>query len=157
MRFSKMQLLYAEGDFPRERRRNNEFVLDVLTSEGRDKNEHEWGQGDGGICPLIDALTEPGELIIDPFAGTAKWGRIAAERGRRWLGADIVEGGDTIIKTDELPTEPTCDAADDFAKSLDVAYDHVRERQTNGSPGRTPSRRPRLARRLRPHRSSLAT
>jgi hypothetical protein len=77
-------------------RRNNEYVVDVLNSAGRDKDLHEWGQGDGGIAPLIDALTEPGELIIDPFAGSRLWGQIAIARKRRWLGCDIVQGGTCI-------------------------------------------------------------
>jgi hypothetical protein len=42
-------------------------------------------------------LTEPGELIIDPFAGTGTWGTIAASMGRRWLGADVVEGGRAAV------------------------------------------------------------
>jgi DNA modification methylase len=45
----------------------------------------------------IKHLTNPGELIVDPFAGTAEWGRIAHKMGRRWLGADIARGGTTAI------------------------------------------------------------
>jgi DNA modification methylase len=67
----------------------------MLTSEGRDKDEHEWGQGEAGVTALIDALTEPGELIVDPFAGSGLWGRIAAARKRRWIGCDVVQGGGT--------------------------------------------------------------
>jgi DNA modification methylase len=37
------------------------------------------------------------KLIIDPFAGTATWGRIAADMGRRWLGSDVKKGGGTTI------------------------------------------------------------
>ncbi len=74
------------------------LVPDVLRSGGRDKEGHEWGQGEAGFTPLIRDLTEPGELIVDPFAGAAAWGRIAAGMGRRWIGADIVEGGATEIE-----------------------------------------------------------
>jgi hypothetical protein len=83
--------------FVKDHRRNNEYILDVLTSEGRDKTEHEWGQGEAGIKALIEALTEPGELIVDPFAGSGLWGRIATSMGRRWIGCDIVEGGSTTV------------------------------------------------------------
>ena len=57
------------------------------------------------MSALIEHLTEPGELIVDPFAGTAHWGEIAANMGRRWLGADVIAGGDTRIVADELDAE----------------------------------------------------
>ena len=61
--------------FVKEKRYNNEAVYDILTSGGRDKDQHGWGQGDGGIGRLIDALTEPGDLIVEPFCGTGLWGK----------------------------------------------------------------------------------
>jgi DNA modification methylase len=45
----------------------------------------------------IEHLTEPGELIVDPFAGTGTWLRIAAAMGRRALGCDLAEGGTETI------------------------------------------------------------
>jgi hypothetical protein len=71
-----------------ERRRPRPLIADVLTAK-RAKTMHEWAQGDGGIWPIVDKLTDPGELIVDPFCGTGEWGRIAHEMGRRWLGCDI--------------------------------------------------------------------
>ena|SRR5271166_675506 len=79
------------------RRKPCSLMPDTLQSTKRDKSAHAWGQGDGGVRYLIHHLTEPGELIVDPFAGTATWGRIAASMGRRWIGADIAEGGTTTI------------------------------------------------------------
>jgi hypothetical protein len=63
----------------------------------KDKSEHDWAQGESGVTNLIHDLTEPGELIVDPFAGAALWGRIAKQAGRNWLGADLERGGDTRI------------------------------------------------------------
>jgi DNA modification methylase len=57
----------------------------VLKSK-RDKTKHEWSQGSDGVWVPIE---HPGELIVDPFAGTGERGRIAHEMGRRWLGCDI--------------------------------------------------------------------
>jgi hypothetical protein len=79
----KPVLWYAKG-----RRLGRTMLPDVLTSK-RDKSMHEWAQGDGGIWPVIHHLTKPGELIVDPFAGTGTWGLIAHNMGRRWIGADI--------------------------------------------------------------------
>jgi hypothetical protein len=56
-------------------------VLQQLS--GRDKSGHDWGQGEAGVTNLIHVLTEPDELILDPFAGSALWGRIAMQAGRQ--------------------------------------------------------------------------
>jgi hypothetical protein len=69
----------------------------VIYTGGRDKTAHEWGQGTGGVGVFIEGLTNPGEVIVDPFAGTMAWGKIAHGMGRRWVGADIVKGGSTTI------------------------------------------------------------
>jgi hypothetical protein len=83
--------------FVKEKRYNNEAVCDVLTSEGRDKDKHEWGQSDAGIAQLIEALTEPGDLICEPFCGNGQWGHIAVTKKRRWIGCDVVQGGSTKV------------------------------------------------------------
>jgi hypothetical protein len=74
-------------------RRGRTLMPDILRSIARDKETHDWGQGQGGITQIVEHLTHPSELIVDPFAGTATWGRICAEMGRCWLGADVIEGG----------------------------------------------------------------
>jgi hypothetical protein len=83
--------------YVKEFRRGKTLVSDVLEPPKREKDDHDWGQGEGGVTPLIEHLAQPGELIVDPFAGTATWGRIAASLGRRWVGSDLVLGGSTEI------------------------------------------------------------
>jgi hypothetical protein len=90
--------------YVKEFRRGRSLMPDVLKSIS-DKTQHPWSQGTGGVEYIIEHLTEPGELIVDPFAGTATWGRIAVGMGRRWIGADIVEGGSTHIVGNE-PLDP---------------------------------------------------
>jgi hypothetical protein len=63
----------------------------------RDKSEHPWAQGDGGIAQWVHHLSAPGETILDPFAGTGRWGHIVHALGRRWIGCDIELGGTTTI------------------------------------------------------------
>jgi site-specific DNA-methyltransferase (adenine-specific) len=87
--------------YVKDHRRGRSLVPDVLKSPARDKELHNWSQGDGGISPLIEHLTDPGELIVDPFAGTAAWGRNAIAMGRRWLGSDVIEGGGEIAAAAE--------------------------------------------------------
>jgi hypothetical protein len=83
--------------FVKERRRGRSLVTDMLRPLAPDKEAHEWGQSDGGASTLIEHLTEPGELIADPFAGTGRWGLMAHEMGRHWIGADLQEGGSTEV------------------------------------------------------------
>jgi hypothetical protein len=73
------------------------LMSDEFKSPKRDKLAHAWAQGEGGVWIPIEHLTEPGELIIDPFAGTGTFGRIAHAMGRRWIGADIMAGGSTTV------------------------------------------------------------
>lgn len=85
-------LWYTKGQ-----RRGGSLVPLVIDTSKRDKSAHPWAQGDAGVRQWIHHLTEPGELIIDPFAGTGTWGRIAAEMGRRWIGCDLKRGGTTTV------------------------------------------------------------
>jgi hypothetical protein len=84
-------LWYVKGDG------RHTSVPDVVYAK-RDKTMHDWAQGDGGVQQWIDQLTELGETIVDPFADTATWGRIAHEKGRCWIGADVESGGrETVV------------------------------------------------------------
>lgn len=80
--------------FVKEHRRGRSLVTDVLRSPARDKSAHAWAQGEAGVPHLLEHLTDPGELVADPFAGSGRWGRIATGMGRRWIGADVEQGGD---------------------------------------------------------------
>jgi DNA modification methylase len=62
--------------YVKDHRRGRSLMPDILKSPKREKDLHNWAQGDGGVSQLVEHLTEPGELIVDPFAGTATWGRI---------------------------------------------------------------------------------
>jgi hypothetical protein len=85
----------------KDHRRGRTMVPDVLISPKMDKRLHDWSQGHGGVDSVIEHLSEPGELIVDPFAGTGVWGYHAVNMGRRWLGADVVEGGSEIVVASE--------------------------------------------------------
>lgn len=44
------------------------------------------------LCYLIEKLTRPGELILDPFMGAGSTGVAAARTGRRFVGIEIDAG-----------------------------------------------------------------
>jgi hypothetical protein len=88
--------------YVKEHRRGRSMMPDVLKTVA-DKSEHRWAQGTGeGIEFVIEHLTLPGELIIDPFAGSTAWGKQAVAMGRRWLGADIKLGGTESVVAGEV-------------------------------------------------------
>jgi site-specific DNA-methyltransferase (adenine-specific) len=41
------------------------------------------------VRPIIEACSNPGDLVLDPFAGTATTGVLALELGRRFLGIEL--------------------------------------------------------------------
>jgi ParB-like chromosome segregation protein Spo0J len=94
--------------YVKQSRRGNALVPDVLRPSQPEKDHHAWAQGEAGVTNLIELLTDPGELIADPFAGTARWGGIATSLGRRWIGADIAQGGTETVQSAEI-TEPPAD------------------------------------------------
>jgi hypothetical protein len=72
--------------FVKEFRRGRTLIPDVLESPPPNKTPHGWAQGEGGVSQIIEHLTEPGDLIVDPFAGTAMWGISP----RTWAGGGLV-------------------------------------------------------------------
>jgi hypothetical protein len=49
----------------------------------------DWAQGVEELEPIISALTAPGDLIVDPFAGSGTTGVAALRFNRRFIGAEV--------------------------------------------------------------------
>lgn len=64
-------------------------AYDVLTSEQREKSGHEWQQSESGVESLIEILTKPNDLIVDPFSGAGTFGKVSTDLGRNFIGAEI--------------------------------------------------------------------
>lgn len=78
-------LLFYADHIPSETR----FFRDEILSSGPDKDHHPWGQSVTGFERLIEALTEPGELVCDPFLGGGTTAIAALAQNRRFVGCDI--------------------------------------------------------------------
>lgn len=65
---------------------------DVIRSEGLDaaaKAHHKWGQDFAAFSTLIERLTKPGQLVVDPFCGSGTTLLAAQALGRSFIGSDI--------------------------------------------------------------------
>jgi DNA modification methylase len=69
---------------------------------------------------IILACTDPGGLIVDPFAGSASAGAAALRHGRRYLGADLsAETAEVARKRlAELPESPADTSLSPTAKEF---------------------------------------
>jgi hypothetical protein len=64
------------------------WLSDLLQGGGRDKEHHDWGQDESEVEYLIQRLTEPGQLIVDPFAGGGTIPAACKALGRKWLATE---------------------------------------------------------------------
>lgn len=65
---------------------------DVFTSDGtheQDQRFHHWGQSESGFADIIRGLTEPGQLVVDPFLGGGTTAVVCRDLARRFVGCDI--------------------------------------------------------------------
>jgi hypothetical protein len=80
--------------FVRETRRGRFMLADPIEGSAPRKtlptgDTDDWAQGVDELEPIISALTAPGDLIVDPFAGSVSVGVAALRFGRRFLGATL--------------------------------------------------------------------
>lgn len=67
---------------------------DVFRAEGGDadaKYLHHWGQDYGAFHQIVERLTKPGALVVDPFMGAGTTLAAAKALGRHAIGCDIDE------------------------------------------------------------------
>jgi ParB family chromosome partitioning protein len=66
----------------------SDWVADLVEGSGRDETYHEWGQGEGEAAYLIERLTMPNSLIVDPYCGGGAISAAAKATGRRWVATE---------------------------------------------------------------------
>lgn len=65
------------------------LTQDVFGASSVDKRHHDWGQSEAGMAEIVERLTEPGELVVDPCLGAGTTAVVCKELGRRVIGCDI--------------------------------------------------------------------
>lgn len=75
-------------------------MLTDVVSSGRDvdKGIHEWQQGLDGFRQLIRAVSEPGDVICDPFVGGGTTALAALAEDRHFVGCDVAP--DAVASTE---------------------------------------------------------
>lgn len=69
---------------------NLPWILDdVFASVGDDKAHHHWGQSESGMASIVERLTQPGQLVCDPFTGGGTTAVVCQSLGRAFLGCDV--------------------------------------------------------------------
>ena len=91
--FWKPVLWYVKGEY------KGDYIGDVLRSPESDKRFHEWGQSLGGMLDIVERLTNPGDVILDPFLGGGTTGAAAVIKGRKFIGTDIEAKNVEISRT----------------------------------------------------------
>lgn len=80
--------------FVKDHRAGRSMLPDRLDGSGARKtvptgDDGSWAQGVEELAPIISGLTAPGDLIVDPFAGSGSVGIAALRYGRRFIGAEL--------------------------------------------------------------------
>ncbi len=84
----KLLLLFAKGEY--DPGPTQYWLHDLIDGDGypETKGESELQQGCKEAEYLIETLTHPGDLVVDPFVGTGTVGVAAKKLNRRFVGCD---------------------------------------------------------------------
>jgi hypothetical protein len=64
-------------------------LVDSIADDYRDKDFHEWGQGESAVGYLMKTLSDPNDLVLDPCAGGGTTLSVAKALKRRCIGIEI--------------------------------------------------------------------
>lgn len=63
--------------------------VDVSDKGRREKGGHKWQQSEAEAAQWIEVLTNPGDLVVDPFLGAGTTAAAAKNLGRKFIGFDV--------------------------------------------------------------------
>jgi hypothetical protein len=89
----KPVLIYQNG-----KKKLDITIQDYFISESREKSGHDWQQSESGVAYLMERFTLPGDVVLDPFAGSGTTLVVANEKKRVAKGAEIDKQAYNIAK-----------------------------------------------------------
>ena len=66
-------------------------LSDVMSWEYTGNRHHPTEKPVSALRPLIETFTQPGAIVLDPFAGSGSTCVAAQACGRRWIGIELME------------------------------------------------------------------
>ncbi|MBQ6971772.1 MAG: ParB N-terminal domain-containing protein [Synergistaceae bacterium] len=98
--FWKPLLWYVKSEY------TGDYVGDVVKSpvNANEKDYHEWGQSLGGMLEVVERMSNPEDVVFDPFLGGGTTGIAAMCKGRNFIGTDI-EAGHIEVSRQRLKEE----------------------------------------------------
>jgi site-specific DNA-methyltransferase (adenine-specific) len=82
----KPWLAYSNGPWPSGQ---IDWHKDLLDDVSRHKARYRWEQDPDGCRLMIETLTQPDAIILDPFAGTGAFGVATLDLGRNFIGVEL--------------------------------------------------------------------
>jgi adenine specific DNA methylase Mod len=74
-------------------------VVDSIANDYREKNFHDWGQGESAVGYLMKNFSDPNELVLEPFAGGGTTLKVAKDLKRKCIGIEIDSQYMDVIKS----------------------------------------------------------
>jgi site-specific DNA-methyltransferase (adenine-specific) len=77
-------LIFSKGDWKAHGR-----IPDLLRNDTQEKRYHPWQQPEAEVMQLVSFLSQPGQLVVDPCAGSFTTAVACKRLGRRFVGCDV--------------------------------------------------------------------
>jgi hypothetical protein len=74
-------------------------IVDTITKDFRDKDFHEWGQGESAVGYLMKSFSNPNDLVLDPFVGGGTTLAVAKSLKRKCIGIEKDQEYMDVIKS----------------------------------------------------------
>jgi hypothetical protein len=87
----RLVVIFAKRPLKQMARSALPFMTDLIPGE-RDKQHHSWGQGLKQFQYLVEHLSKPGQLVVDPFVGGGTVPVSCVATGRRYIGTEMDPG-----------------------------------------------------------------
>ena len=73
-------------------------IVDMLESSRREKSDHDHQKTLSDVEYLIEKLTSPGAMVVDPFCGAGTVPAACKKLGRRWLACEVDSGSARVAR-----------------------------------------------------------
>jgi len=74
------------------------YFNDVIIGTGKEKDAHEWQQGEEELRQIFEPFTDPGDTILDPFMGSGTVIAMAKKMNRLAIGFDLDAENVEVVK-----------------------------------------------------------